>query len=124
MVARLGVRALVVLAPDGIPRLDQVSVDGRVLLVACVTGLVTALVVGLVPGLSLVMASPGQLLGSGSSRVTRRYEQWTLRSLVAVQVALSCMLLVGTALLAQTLWRLSAVDPGFEASRLVLVGLG
>jgi predicted permease len=34
------------------------------------------------------------------------------------------MLLVGAALLAQTLWRLSAVDPGFEASRLVLVGTG
>ena len=122
--ARIGVRMLVVLAPASVPRLDQVSVDGRVLLVACVMGVVTALVFGLVPGVSLVMTSPGQLLGSGWGRVTHRYEQWTLRSLVAAQVALSCMLLVGAALLGQTLWRLSTVDPGFGSSRLVLVGLG
>ena len=121
-IAQLGTRALIALSPANVPRLERVGVDGRVLLMACAAGVVTALVFGLAPGVSLLLASPRQLLGS-RSRATSRHEHWTLRSLVAAQVALSCLLLIAAALLGQSLRRLSAVDPGFSTSRLVLVGL-
>ena len=124
LAARVGLRALVALAPAGVPRLAEVSVDGRVLAVACITGTLTALLFGLAPAIALMSASPASLLGTGAGRMTRRHEQWTLRSLVAAQIALSCVLLVGAALLEQSLRRLSSVDPGFASSQLVLVGLG
>ncbi|HUQ80027.1 MAG TPA: ABC transporter permease, partial [Gemmatimonadaceae bacterium] len=124
LAARLGLHALVALAPANVPRLAQVSVDGRVLMVACAAGMLTALLFGLAPTIALMSASPAELLGTGAGRTTRRHEQWTLRSLVAAQVALSCVLLVGAALLGQSLRRLSTVDPGFASSQLVLVGLG
>ena len=116
-------RALLAFAPATVPRLAYVQVDTRVLAVASAAGVVTALLFGLAPTISLMMASPRHLLGSGG-RTTRRHEQWTLRALVAAQVALSCLLLVGAALLGQSLHRLSSVDPGFSSDRLVLVGLG
>jgi putative ABC transport system permease protein len=121
--AAAGARMLVALGPANIPRLAQVSVDGRVLVVACAVGTVTALLAGLAPAITLTTSSPRSLLGS-VGRATRQGEQWTLRSLVAAQVALSCVLLVGAALLGQTVRRLDAVDPGFQNDRLMLVGLG
>ena len=123
LIAQLGMRVLVALTPGDVPRLGQVGLDGRVLLVACGVGVVTALLFGLAPGVSLLRASPADLLGS-TARTTRRHEPWVLRALVATQVALSCLLLVGAALLGQSLRRIGAVDPGFASSRLVLVELG
>jgi predicted permease len=122
--ARSGMHALVALAPANVPRLAQVSVDGRVLFVAGAVGALTAILSGLVAAITLVSASPAALLGSAAGRATRRHEQWVLRGLVATQVALSCVLLVGAALLGRSLGRLTSVEPGFAADRLILVGLG
>jgi putative ABC transport system permease protein len=123
VIARLGLRALVAIAP-GVPRLAQVHVDGRVLLAACLAGAVTAIVFGFAPVISLAAASPRSLLGGSATRVTRRHESHVLRSLVAGQVALSCVLLVGAALLGTSLRRIGAVDPGFATQHLLVVGLG
>jgi putative ABC transport system permease protein len=124
VLARAGLLALVVLAPKNVPRLTGVHVDGRVLIAACLAGAVTALLFGLVPAISLMSASPLNLLGGSAGRATGRHESRVLRSLVAGQIALSCVLLVGAALLGASLRRLSAVDPGFVSERLVIVGLG
>lgn len=123
-VARAGMRALVALAPASVPRIAQVRLDGHVLSAACAAGAVTALLFGLAPAVSLMAVSPASLLGSGAGRATRRHESWTLRALIAAQVALSCVLLVGAALLGQSLRRIGAVDPGFPSQRLIVVGLG
>ena len=120
--ARVGMRLLVALAPSNIPRLAQAHVDVRVLAVACVAGVASALLASLAPSISLSSTSPGDLLGGGRS--TRRGEQWTLRGLIAAQVGLSCLLFVGAALLGQTVRRLDAVDPGFQSDHLTLIGLG
>jgi putative ABC transport system permease protein len=124
VVAPLSTRMLVALAPTNVPRLAQVHVDGRVLLAACIAGAMTALLSAGVPATSILMTSPAALLGGGAGRTTRRHEQWPLRSLVAGQVALSCVLLVGAVLLGGSVRRLSAVAPGFVSDRLLLVGLG
>jgi putative ABC transport system permease protein len=122
LAAHVGMRLLVVVAPSNIPRLQQAHVDVRVLAVACVAGVASAMLASLAPSISLSSTSPVDLLGGG--RATRRGEQWTLRGLIAAQVALSCLLVVGAALLGQTVRRLDAVDPGFQSERLTLIGLG
>ena len=122
LAARLGMRVLVALAPSNIPRLAQAQVDIRVLVAACAAGVASAMLASMAPGLSLSSASPSDLLGG--TRLTRRGEQRTLRGLIGAQFALSCLLLVGAALLVQTVRRLDAVDPGFQSDHLTLVGLG
>jgi putative ABC transport system permease protein len=122
LAARVGMRLLVALAPVNIPRLSQAQVDVRVLSAACVAGVASAMLASLAPSLALSTAAPADLLGG--ARSTRRGEQWTLRGLIAAQVALSCLLFVGATLLGQTVRRLDAVDPGFQPDHLTLIGLG
>ena len=121
--ASAGARLFIALSPLNVPRLGQVEVDARVLVAACAAGIVTAMLAGLAPAVALMTSSPRSLLGT-AGRATRRGEQLTLRGLVSVQVALSCLLLVGAALLGKTVVRLGSVDPGFRADRLMFIGLG
>jgi predicted permease len=122
LAASAAMRLLVALAPANIPRLAQAQVDVRVLAAACVAGVASAMLASLAPGIALGSVSPSDLLGGGRS--TRRGEQWTLRGLISAQIALSCLLFVGAALLGQTVRRLDAVDPGFQSDHLTLIGLG
>lgn len=124
LLAWLATSALIASAPANVPRLSDVRLDTRVLGVACGVAAFTAILFGLVPAGSLMSASPARLLGSGPGRTTRRHDSWALRALVASQVSLSCLLLVGAALLARSLQKLGAVDPGFPSERLVVIGLG
>lgn len=124
LIARLGTTALVLSAPDNVPRLAEAQLDLRVLAACCLVAAVTAVLVGLVPAGSLMSVTPSRLLGSGSGRSTRRHDHRTMRALVSLQVALSCLLLVGAALLARSLQRLGSVDPGFAGDRLTVIGLG
>ncbi len=124
LLAWLATSALIASAPANVPRLTDVRLDTRVLGVACGVAALTAILFGLVPASSLMSASPARLLGSGPGRTTRRHDSWTLRMLVSSQVSLSCLLLVGAALLARSLQKLGAVDPGFPTERLVVIGLG
>ena len=124
LIARLGTAALVVSAPDNVPRLAEVQLDLRVFAACCLVAVSTAVLVGLVPAGSLMSVTPARLLGSGPGRSTRRHDHWTMRALVSLQVALSCLLLVGAALVTRSLQRLGSVDPGFAGDRLTLIGLG
>jgi putative ABC transport system permease protein len=119
-----GVELLVTAAPAEVPRLAQIGVDGRVL---AVTAAVTLLV-------GILFGSPGAL-GRGSDelaedlhgagrRATVGAEARRLRgALVVAQVSLSMVLLVGAGLLIRSLQRLTAVDPGFDASQLLTVAV-
>jgi predicted permease len=105
-------------APPSIPRVDAVSLDGRVLAATVALSLVVAVVAGLVPTFQarrpqLSAALQGDPTRGGSaSREHRR-----LRSaLVVAQLALAVMLMVGAGLLIRSLWRLRQVDTGFDVS--------
>jgi predicted permease len=105
--------------PDGL----AFRADGRVLAFAACISMVGALLFGLVPAwratrsdLSLVLrSSPGR----GATRQSRRLG----RSMVACQVALSVLLLVGAGLFAQTLGNLTRVDVGFVPDGLLQVSI-
>jgi putative ABC transport system permease protein len=114
-----GVAALKAIAPDGTPRIDEVTVDGRVLLFTAALSLLTGLVFGLVPavhaardrfGLALKMGGRGQLSdGGGRAR----------RALIVAELALALVLVAGGGLLLRTFLALQRVDLGFNPSRVM-----
>jgi predicted permease len=109
--------------PQGFPRLDDVSIDGRVLAFAFAVSVAAGLLAGLGPALrgarpDLVPALRESAGASGSPRARR------LRAgLLAVEAALAVMLVVGASLLVRSFVRLVQVDAGYDAANVVTARL-
>lgn len=117
--AALSLPLIVALAPVEIPRLENATVDLRVLVAGLVVVVVTTVAFGLVPSHLLIRQRIGENLRSGdrgSSRRTRRL----YGGLVAGEVALACALLVGSALLVRTVGGMMATDLGVDADEVVV----
>ena len=119
-VAWSAIRGIIALAPAKIPGILGVHVDGRVLGVATLVTIATGVFFGLAPALSLARTGASRLLRSGSAT---RGGGGLQRLLVATELALCVVLLVGAGLLTRSLQRLSTVDPGFRSERLLAVRL-
>jgi putative ABC transport system permease protein len=110
---------LVALAPP-IPRADTAGVDLRVFSFAAALGTLAGLVFGTVPSLASVRRSvSGSLRASGRTSSARRgsFE----RVVISSEIALTVVLLVGGGLLGRSLFRLLAVDPGFDPAGLATI---
>jgi putative ABC transport system permease protein len=110
--AWFGTNALRAMMPDPLAQLRDITVNVRVLAFAALAATVTGVLCGLAPALQLARQRTSGIEAertSTSARVTR-----TGRILVAVELALAMVLLVGTALFVQSLMRLTSVDPGFR----------
>jgi putative ABC transport system permease protein len=105
----------VLLAPDNTPRLDEIAVDWTALAVAAALSIVAGLAAAVVPALRLA-SSPVQdaIRRSQSSFSQSGSRVRGQNALVASEVALSAGLLVVSALLMTSFFRLMAVDKGFE----------
>jgi putative ABC transport system permease protein len=110
----VGVEALLALAPDQTPLIEQVGVDGRIMGFAAAVTLAAGVFFGILPALRASGAKPASALkDAGRSGHGRRSGR--LRSgLVVGQVALALMLLVGAGLLLRSFQKLQQVDLGFE----------
>ena len=118
LVANIGVRALVALTPQGLPRAGAIAINGTVFVFGLVITTLIGLVVGLIPALSVSRTD----LNTGmqqTSRSTAGGHQLMRRALVVGEVALALVLLVSAGLLLRSLQRLFAVDPGFDASHVL-----
>ena len=100
-------------APEGIPRLAQVRLDGATVAAAFVLVLVVGLACGVVPA---VRAAAPDLtsLRDGGRGATRGRRRWGRDLLVVGQTALALLLLIGSALLVQSFQKLRQVDPGYQ----------
>ena len=119
LLAWWGTRGLVALAPERIPGLRTVHVDLRVLGVSMVASLATGLLFGLAPALSSTRVSPALVLRSGGQSAGGRGR--LQRILIAAELALSVLLLVGAALLSRSFAKLTAVQPGFRSDHLLAI---
>jgi putative ABC transport system permease protein len=109
-----GVDLLLKLVPGGIDRVREVGVDANVLLFTAATAIACGLLAGVAPALFAAGAAPALALAEGGRGTTAGRTKARLRSfLVAGQVALSIVLLVGAALLLRSFEALRRVDPGF-----------
>jgi putative ABC transport system permease protein len=121
-VAFAGVRALVMLQPANLPRVEQASVDVTALTFAMGAALVTALGLGLATAWRVSKLPLRDALIEGARSVAGgRATERIRHTLVVVQVALTIVLLVGAGLLARSFAKVMAVDPGFATSGSVLV---
>ena len=105
--ALLGI--FVSIAPEGIPRLQQATLDPRVLLFTLAISLLAGILFGLAP----VSRHPEpDLLVGKESRVTMR--NFLRHALVSAQIAVSLILLAGAGLLLRSLWNLEGVPLGID----------
>jgi len=113
LLASWGTDLLLRLAPSEIPRLSQVSLDGRAALVAVALSLAAGVLFGLAPALLASRRALARVL-QGGARTTGGTRRRSLRmALVVAELALALTLLSGAGLLANSFFRLRRVDPGF-----------
>ena len=101
-----------------IPRVQDVSIDTTVLLFALGVSILTGLAFGLVPAWQASRGGVSAALKEGG-RSSVGGGRWTRNVLLVVEVALSIVLLVGAALLLRSFARVTNVDPGFRAERVL-----
>jgi len=107
-------------APSVLPRLETVEVDGWVLAFALGVTIVTAVATGLLPALRAARPDLTDSLKEGTSGAGTGHARQRLRAaLVISEIALAVVLVVGAGLLIRSLWRLRAVNPGFDPQGLV-----
>ncbi len=114
--ARLGLRLLIALAPGGVPRLAEASLDGRVLVLTLGVSLLVALAVGWLPALQARGADlQSTLKGQEGPGATGDLGSGRWRAVLVVgELALAVTLLAGAGLLMRSFWLLRQTDPGFD----------
>jgi putative ABC transport system permease protein len=108
-----------ILAEGRIVRASEIAVDGQVLLFALLAALGTGIFFGLIPAMAATRTDQNADLRSGGRESTGTLHKGLRTSLVAGQVALAMLVLVGAALLTRSLMRLTGVDPGFRVEHLL-----
>jgi len=118
--ARYGLTALLSLAPAGIPRLDEVAIDRRVLIFTLGVTALTGLLTGLFPAWRNARTELATTLKEGqASGAVGGASQRFRHALVVAEIALALALLVGAGLLTRSFARLIAVEPGFDTRNLL-----
>ena len=108
-------RALVVTAPDGLPRVHDIGIDGPVLLFTAAIAVFTSLLFGAIPVFKYAGAQLSTGIREGGRALSQSREQHRARSvLVVVQVALALVLLICSGLMIRTFRAMTKVDPGFS----------
>ncbi|HXS77954.1 MAG TPA: ABC transporter permease [Terracidiphilus sp.] len=124
LVARLSLLVVRTMNPGNIPRLEEVGINGTVLAFTFGLALVTGILFGLAPAWRAIKLDPNSSLKTGgrsgqtdSGLYLKRHRLRGL--LVASELALSLILLIGAGLLIRSFIRLQSVSPGFTADNVV-----
>ncbi len=118
-----GIRLLLTMYSESLPRAVDVTVDPSVLLFTLSVSLLTGIVFGLTPLLHIQTSSLTQALKEGGARGATSTRHHLRRGLVMAEVALAVVLVVGAGLMLRTVLNLMSVDAGFARSQLVTFAL-
>ncbi len=122
--ALLAIRLVVRFGPRALPRLDEIAIDGPVLLFGLAVSVVAGLLFGVLPAWrASAVAAAGHMTSGARGASAGRERQLARRGLVVVQIALALMLLVGSGLAVRSFQKLAAVDPGFDPTGVLTFGL-
>ncbi|HEY7055273.1 MAG TPA: ABC transporter permease [Vicinamibacterales bacterium] len=111
------VTALIALAPPDIPRINDITIDWRVLLAASLTTILTGLLVGVLPALGSATVNPQASLQEASrGSVGGGFRRRGRAALVVVEVALGVAITTGAVLLLRSFLSVTNVNPGFDTS--------
>ena len=117
-------KVMLSLVPGSMPRADDIGLDWRVLSFAAFVALAAGVLFGVATAYSVRWTRLAAELHSGGTRSTGGSARKLGRQLlVTAEVALSLMLLIGAALLTRSFMRLQQVQPGFDASNVLTLGV-
>ncbi|MFY9553404.1 MAG: ABC transporter permease [Blastocatellia bacterium] len=118
LVARWGVKLIIAISPNSIPRSREIDLDGRVVLFTLGVSVLTGIIFGLVPALQSSKPDLNETLkdaGRGSTGSRHLFRS----GLVVTEVALTLVLLIGAGLMIRSFYRLQQVNPGFNYEHLL-----
>ena len=119
LLATWGVSLLSKINTGELSRLDEVSIDARVVVFTFLVSLVVGSLAGLLPALQNSRVGLNEALKKGDRASSASSGGKLRRTLVAVEVALALMLLVGAGLTVRSFQRLTSVEPGFDAQNVL-----
>jgi predicted permease len=124
LVASAGIRLVLAAKPGDLARLNEVSLDPQTLGWAMGLCLLTGILVGLAPALTMVRRNLGASSREGGRGIAGGLAARRLRrALVVTEFALAIILLVGAGLLIRSLWSVQNIDPGFRPARVLSMQL-
>jgi putative ABC transport system permease protein len=109
--------ALIATLPEKLPRLDEVRLDGTVLLVCVAASLITSVLFGLVPAMQAARTDLSETLAQGGRSGSAGHGQGWRAALIVGEFALTALLVFSAGLMMRTLARLHAADLGFATER-------
>ena len=109
-------KLMVAVAPEGIPRLRQATLDGRVLFFSLCLSLASSLLFGMAPAIQLRRHN---VIGRSQSADATGWS-WVRHSLIVAQLSISLVLLTGAGLLLKSLWLLARVDTGIRPENVLV----
>jgi predicted permease len=122
LVAFCGAKALLHTLPGTLPRVEEISLDGRVLVFTLALSLFAAIVFGLAPALKGSRVNVMEILReSGRGSIGGRHRLQKI--FVAIEVAMALVLLIGAGLMLRSLSALWRVNPGFNPSHAITFSL-
>src|SRR5262245_1697378 len=122
LLAQWAIDALRALGPEQLPRLQAVSIDGRILLFTLGVTLLTGVLFGLAPAFQAGQFNLNALLKEGG-RSGGGQRRRLRDALVITEVALALALLAGAGLLIRSFWKLQQNDPGFNPDRVLTASI-
>jgi len=114
-----GIRALLALAPGGIPRLSSVGLDWSSVTFAFATALVVGLLFGLMPVVRRGPSAANTLREDGRGQSPSRSRRAVRNTLVVGQLALAVVLLAAAGLMLRSFQQLRSVEPGFRSDNIL-----
>ena len=118
--AYFGVAGLLALAPQNLPRLDEVSINVPVLIFALLLSCGVAIAIGIFTALRATAGDVRKGLTEGSrEQASSQSSQKVGRAIIAVQIAITLVLVVGAGLLGRSLMKVLEVNPGFRVEKIV-----
>jgi putative ABC transport system permease protein len=121
--AALGAKFAATLDPVNFPRINEVSLDWRVLGFAFLVSLFTGVLFGLAPVMQLPSSSLSVALKEGGRGTAGPSRGWLRRTLVVSEIALALVLLIGAGLLVSSFIRLMQVGRGLDPTNVLTVNL-
>jgi putative ABC transport system permease protein len=120
LLAAVGIRGLISLAPASIPRIGEAGLDLRLLAFTFTVSVLTGVLFGLVPALEVSRTNLSSALKEGGRGGTQgRAAKYLRDALVVGEMALAVVVLIAAGLLVQSFLRLRAADPGFRPANLL-----